>query len=59
MANGPTLTSAGETDDFKMPEVQRVGDERGSLTCLVQEMVFTVDHKRLGLMYIGSGLLFS
>jgi cytochrome c oxidase subunit I len=58
MANGPTLTSAAGDDDYKAPPVQAVGDERGSLTRLVQEMVFTVDHKRLGLMYIGSGLLF-
>lgn len=58
MANSPALTTGDDSDDFKAPELQRVGDERGSLTRLIQEMVFTVDHKRLGLMYIGSGLLF-
>jgi cytochrome c oxidase subunit 1 len=34
------------------------GQEKGSLTRIVQKMVFTVDHKVLGLMYIGSGLFF-
>lgn len=45
-------------DNFQMPAPERIGEERGSLTRIVQEMVFTVDHKILGLMYIGSGLLF-
>jgi cytochrome c oxidase subunit 1 len=44
--------------DFQMPAPERVGEERGSFTRIVQELVFTVDHKRLGLMYIASGLLF-
>jgi cytochrome c oxidase subunit 1 len=44
--------------NFKAPEPERVGEERGSLTRIVQELVFTVDHKKLGLMYIGAGLLF-
>ena len=35
-----------------------MGEEPGSLTAIVQELVYTVDHKKLGLMYIGSGLLF-
>ena len=35
-----------------------MGEEHGSLTAIVQELVYTVDHKKLGLMYIGSGLLF-
>jgi cytochrome c oxidase, subunit I len=34
------------------------GSERGSLVALIQDLVFTVDHKKLGLMYFGSGLLF-
>ncbi|MCK9588478.1 MAG: hypothetical protein M0Q93_03820, partial [Terrimicrobiaceae bacterium] len=45
-------------DNFQIPPPERIGAERGSLTRIVQEMVFTVDHKILGLMYIGSGLLF-
>ena len=28
------------------------------MTGIVQELVYTVDHKKLGLMYIGSGLVF-
>ncbi len=54
MAEG---TSASD-DNFAIPAPQSVGDEPGSLTRLAQELVFTVDHKRLGLMYIGSGLLY-
>jgi len=42
-------------ESFEIPAPVRVGTERGSLTRIVQEMVFTVDHKKLGLMYIGSG----
>jgi cytochrome c oxidase subunit I len=45
-------------DNFKAPPPERVGEESGSLTRIVQELVFTVDHKKLGLLYIGSGLLF-
>ena len=45
-------------ENFQMPEPERIGQERGSLTRIAQEMVFTVDHKTLGLMYIASGLLF-
>src|SRR5882757_4979423 len=47
-----------EDDGFVAPEPEKVGSERGSLTRHIQEMVFTVDHKKLGLMYISSGLLF-
>lgn len=54
MAEG---TSASD-ENFELPAPQSVGDEPGSLTRLAQELVFTVDHKRLGLMYIGSGLLY-
>ncbi|MCI0695917.1 cbb3-type cytochrome c oxidase subunit I, partial [candidate division KSB1 bacterium] len=53
MAN---TTAADENFEISAPE--RVGEETGSWTRLVQELVFTVDHKKLGLMYIGSGLLF-
>jgi len=45
-------------ENFKAPLPERVGEERGSLTRIAQELVFTVDHKKLGLMYIGAGLLF-
>ena len=45
-------------DNFQIPPPERIGEERGSLTRIVQQMVFTVDHKILGLMYIASGLLF-
>ncbi|MFZ4598788.1 MAG: cytochrome c oxidase subunit I [Terrimicrobiaceae bacterium] len=41
-----------------MPPPEKVGQEPGSLTSIVQNLIFTVDHKKLGLMYIGSGLLF-
>lgn len=41
-----------------MPEPVRAGVETGSLTRIIQELVFTVDHKKLGLMYIAAGLLF-
>jgi len=44
--------------NFKAPPPERVGEEAGSLTRVIQGLVFTVDHKKLGLMYIGSGLLF-
>ena len=55
MANG-TTTVEGE-EEFT-PPVERVGEEPGSLTRIVQELVYTVDHKKLGLMYIGSGFIF-
>lgn len=45
-------------ENFEMPAPERVGEERGSLTHIAQQLVFTVDHKMLGLMYVGSGLLF-
>ena len=45
-------------DNFQIPPPDRIGTERGSLTRIVQQMVFTVDHKILGLMYSASGLLF-
>lgn len=54
MASGTTSTE----NEYQFPEPERIGEEKGTLTRLVQEMVFTVDHKKLGLMYIGSGLLF-
>ena len=45
-------------ENYRMPGPVRVGEETGSLTRVMQQLVFTVDHKKLGLMYIGAGLLF-
>ena len=56
MANGTTTV---EEEEFELPPPARVGEEHGSLTAIVQELVYTVDHKKLGLMYLGSGLCFS
>jgi cytochrome c oxidase subunit 1 len=36
----------------------RPGQEHGTLTGWIQDLVFTVDHKKLGLMYLGMGWLF-
>lgn len=45
-------------ENYRLPEPVRVGEETGSLTRVIQQLVFTVDHKKLGLMYIAAGLLF-
>jgi cytochrome c oxidase subunit 1 len=45
-------------ENYRMPAPVDVGDEKGSLTRVIQQLVFTVDHKKLGLMYIAAGLLF-
>jgi len=45
-------------ENYRMPAPVHVGDEKGSLTRVIQQLVFTVDHKKLGLMYIAAGLLF-
>ncbi|MGA7127447.1 MAG: cbb3-type cytochrome c oxidase subunit I, partial [Chthoniobacterales bacterium] len=34
------------------------GQEHGSPTAWIQDLIFTVDHKKLGFMYLGSGWLF-
>ena len=34
------------------------GEEKGTLTGWVQDLIYTVDHKKLGFLYIGTGLLF-
>ena len=34
------------------------GHEHGSLTAWIQDLVFTVDHKKLGFLYIGAAWLF-
>jgi cytochrome c oxidase subunit 1 len=51
MADGPTLTE---------PRVEPVppGVEIGTRTGWIQDLIFTVDHKKLGLMYISTGLIF-
>lgn len=36
----------------------KMGMEKQFLPGLVQELVYTVDHKKLGMMYLGSGLVF-
>jgi cytochrome c oxidase subunit 1 len=51
MANGTTTIDVGET-------IARPGEEKGTLTGWVQDLVYTVDHKKLGILYIGTGLLF-
>ncbi|MGA9577457.1 MAG: cbb3-type cytochrome c oxidase subunit I, partial [Terrimicrobiaceae bacterium] len=55
MANGTTTI---EEEEFAPAPAEHVGKEHGSMTAIVQELIYTVDHKKLGLMYIGSGLLF-
>ncbi len=54
MANGSASTTGEEIDI----ELSPPGEEKGVLTSIVQSLVYTVDHKKLGLMYIGSGLIY-
>ena len=53
MPNGTTITESGT-------ELQpaRPGEERGTATGWLQDLVFTVDHKKLGMLYVGTGLFF-
>jgi len=53
MPNGTTITESGT-------ELQpaRPGEERGTATGFVQDLLFTVDHKKLGILYVGTGLFF-
>ncbi|HYY26443.1 MAG TPA: cytochrome c oxidase subunit I [Chthoniobacterales bacterium] len=53
MANGTRTVDIGTALAPARP-----GEEHGTLTGWLQELVFTVDHKKLGLMYIGTGWLF-
>src|ERR1700716_3499746 len=55
MANGIPIT-AKEIGTEANPA--RPGQEHGTLTGWIQDLVFTVDHKKLGLMYLGMGWLF-
>jgi cytochrome c oxidase subunit 1 len=54
MAHGSTTTPE---DDFVITPT-RPGEEKGTWSAVIQDLLFTVDHKKLGLMYIGSGLIF-
>ena len=53
MANETTIIDTG-TKQFPAGP----GEEKGTLTGWIQELIFTVDHKKLGMLYIGTGLLF-
>ena len=53
MPNGTTIT-----DSHPKLVPARPGEERGTLTGWVQDLVYTVDHKKLGMLYIGTGLFF-
>jgi cytochrome c oxidase subunit 1 len=53
MATGTSLDP-----NFKAPPAERVGEEGRTWSHVIQNLFFTVDHKKLGLMYIGSGLIF-
>ena len=53
MANGTIVETPVGTETYPAPP----GQERGA-TAWIQELVFTVDHKKLGLMYIGTAWLF-
>jgi cytochrome c oxidase subunit 1 len=55
MAHGSTTTAP--EDDFVITPT-RPGEEKGTWSAVIQDLLFTVDHKKLGLMYIGSGLIF-
>src|ERR1700733_4350909 len=50
----------GTLDKDAPPEhlAARPGEEKGTLTGWVQDLVFTVDHKKLGILYIGTALFF-
>src|ERR1700740_2377988 len=53
MANGTTIVGVGQEQLPAKP-----GEERGTLTGWIQDYVFTVDHKKLGILYIGMALAF-
>lgn len=52
MANGTTITIGKE----QIPA--RPGEERGTLTGWFLDLLYTVDHKKLGFMYMGTAWLF-
>jgi len=51
MPNGTTTIDTRE-------RIAGPGEEKGTLTGWVQDLIYTVDHKKLGFLYIGTGLLF-
>ncbi len=53
MANGTTIIDPGTE---LLPA--RPGQERGTPTGWIQDLVYTVDHKKLGMLYVGTGLFF-
>jgi cytochrome c oxidase subunit I len=53
MANGMTITESGTE-----LRPARPGEERGTATGWVQDLIYTVDHKKLGMLYVGTGLFF-
>ena len=53
MANELIITDSGAE---VLPA--RPGEEHGTLTGWVQDLVYTVDHKKLGMLYVGTGLFF-
>ena len=53
MANGTIAKEPGTT-----PLLARPGEEEGTLTGWIQDLVFTVDHKKLGILYFSAALFF-
>ena len=53
MANGTTIAESGTE-----LRPARPGEERGTATGWLQDLVFTVDHKKLGLMYGAAAMFF-
>jgi cytochrome c oxidase subunit I len=51
MPNGTTTIDSREM-------VAGPGQEKGTSTGWIQDLIYTVDHKKLGILYIGTGLLF-
>ena len=53
MANGTTIAESGTE-----LRPARPGEERGTATGWIQDYVYTVDHKKLGILYVSTGLFF-
>ncbi len=54
MPNGTTITTYREIPISPT----RPGEEPGTLTGVIQSFIYTVDHKKIGLLYFGTGLFF-
>ena len=54
MANGTSYPQRNRNRTNPAPP----GQEHGTLTAWIQDLIFTVDHKKLGFMYLGMGWLF-